>query len=273
MSMSLKKTRKILCLIFAAVMVAGNVLCFGSVLIKGTLCSPDYLKLTFLTKRVEEQCKQNFNDRIQILSLESSIPVRVFETEIKLDDEMGADAVERLFNSLDTSLYTSARIELFEELCTEYLEGNNIKYNKQQVHNTAVKAAEIYADSYGIDNIESMKAFVKETQTKYSRYASIGILLVVISIIAFFSLFSKNKDAFMAMLMGYIATGITFMLTSITALITGIGQSPKIYPSFYADAAANSVRFVFVISLLLGLAIAVVAYLLADYIERTRNYD
>ncbi|MGN0521694.1 MAG: hypothetical protein ACI4IQ_03545, partial [Eubacterium sp.] len=130
-----------------SLLVAGNILFFGSALVKNTLCSADFLKRTFLTQDLKEQCEKNFESRMNALELDSLIPVRVFETVSKVDDETSEDAIDRLFGEHDTSLYTADRVETFEELCKEYLDGNGIKYNEEQVQNTAVRATQIYADS------------------------------------------------------------------------------------------------------------------------------
>lgn len=269
--MSLKSTRKILCFLFSVLIVAGNVLFFSSMLVYSTLCSPAYLKHTFLTQEVKQQCEKDFNTRMEALALESAIPARVFETVSKIDDETSESAVDRLFGAHDTSLYTADRVETFENLCKEYLEGNKINYNEQYVKNVAEKAAHIYADSYGIDDVMQMSVFIDQVKNTYSRCTSVGVLFIVVSSIAIFMLFSKKRDAFEVIFLAYAATGITFILTSVIALIAKFGQHALIEPSFYADAAANVVRTVFIIALMFGIALTVISYLPAIQIEKNRS--
>lgn len=270
--MSLKTLRKILAVIFIVIMTVGGSVFVVSQIVHFTLCSEDYLLKFFASEKITQQCKDNFNQRIEALEAKSGIPARVFDAVYNFPEITDDTAVHRLFAGHDTSLYNKAIVDRFEALCTEYLDGNSIKYDKELIRNTAEEAARIYADSFGIDNADGAVNFIKRADTKYSSNSSISFMLVVLSILMLTLLFSKPYDVLLRVFAAFTAEGFALALTGAVALIMKFGEHPFLSPQMYANAAAGAVRGMYVIMLLLGVLVGI-GSLIANIVmtEKTKN--
>lgn len=249
--MSLKSTRKILSVIFIFIIAAGGCLFAGTSTLRGTLCSESYMQKHFTSDKVLEQCQKNFDSRIEALSEKSGIPVRAFEAVNNFDEIKSDSPVRRLFGGHDTTLYTKDTVERFEQLCTEYLDGNSIKYDKALVHNTANEAAEIYADCFGLKNTEGLTSFVDSFYNSFEKLLSISFLMMIIPIVLLFLIYKKVYDIFQIVFSAFTAEGIALIFIGAAGLLFKWGTA-DIYPQIYAQAAGNVVKGIFVILMLLG---------------------
>lgn len=258
--MSLTKSRKILSVILSVLIAFGGVLCYSAFLIKSTLCSEAYMLKTFSSDALYTQCKNNFTDRTTAIEDKSGIPARVFETILDNRHPAGKTAVQRIFTDNNATLYDEDLVEEFEELCIEYLQGNSLKYDKKMIHNTALYAAEIYSDCFGIHNYGSILSFISSTNAQYGKYISTGLLILTVSMALLFILFTNKKDYIRRTIYsGFTTTGLSLFLIGICALIFGIAKKPMIRPYLYADALAKSVNITFVITIVVGVLITVAA--------------
>lgn len=270
--MTLKTLRKILAVIFAAIIAVSASVFAVSQVVHFTLCSENYLSKFFASEKITQQCRDNFNKRIEALEAKSGIPARVFDAVYNFSEITEDTAVHRLFAGHDTSLYNEATVDRFESLCTEYLDGNEIKYDKKLIRNTAEEAARIYADSFGIDNTDEAVKFIKQADIKYGRYSSVSFMLVVLSILMMAVLFSKPYDVFLRVFAAFTAQGFALALTGAVALIMKFGQHPLLSPQMYANAAIGAVKGMYVIMLLLGVLVGI-GFLIANIVmtEKIKN--
>lgn len=257
--MSQKTTRKILTVICIFLIGASSFMFFAAQISRITVCSQKYVEAFMFTERINAQARESFKLGLEALENESSIPSRAFEA-IYNDKSLGADeAVERLFNGHDATLYNKDTVDKFERLCIEYLEGNQIKYDKELVHNTAQRAARLYSDCFGIQNAEIIKDFIDGVRNSYSRVSSVSLLVMLVGICILFVLYKNHKQVYEMALQGFTAQGLAYIICSAVCLIAKIGQNAKIYPTLYAQAFSGFVRGVYVIALFVGIVIFAVS--------------
>lgn len=226
-------------------------------LVHYTLCNERFLSRYFCSQEVTAACKDNYYARIEALEAKSSIPKRVFEAAYNESILKDDSSLHRLFSEQDSQLDSEALVKRFEGLCTEYLQGTGQKYDKKLIHNTAEAAAEIYSDSFGLNNTSQFSSFITDEKKDYARNTSISLVLMIIPIILILVLYNKSYDILLRILSAFTATGITTMITSIVCLIAVSGSTPKISPEIYADAARNSVQGALLAALLTGTVIGI----------------
>lgn len=259
--MSLSKSRKIICFLLSVVMVIGFGLFTGVELISHTLCSQMYMEKVFSSDKIKGECEENYENRISILAIDSEIPERVFFTADENVLGKGESAVSKFFNGHDSTLYSKERVETYEKLCLEYLDGNEIEYSKEDVHNVAEKAAMIYSDSFGLKNTDEIKAFVDKVQFSEPKIASFGLFIFTMSAVIIFFLFSKKMDAAEVYCSVGTATGFSFVLIGIASLIFGLGSNPLITPQIYANAVTLAVKGDFIIAIIIGIFLSIISIL------------
>lgn len=257
--MSLRKARKILSVLFVIIMAVGGNLFFSSEIVKYTICNPSYMVKVFSLNSFYTQCEKNFTDRIEVISAKSKIPADVFKAVLDEDAVLSSNAVKKLFTDDNPELYSPDLIEQFENLCLEYLDGNKISYDKTMVHNTAVYAAEVYSDSFGIHNTQEAKAFIDNVNGNYAQYASIGLLLIVVSSAIFFIIYSKKNERKRAFASAFTALGGSLFLPGFCGLVFGVADSPMLTPQQYAKALSVAVDGAFVLLMTAGILITVLS--------------
>lgn len=258
--MSLGKARKIISLLLSVLIVTGGILFSGAEIIKYTLCNKNYMSITFSSKSVYNECVDNFKNRIEVISAKSSIPSRVFEAVLENNIPSSNTAVLRLFAGDDSTLYSGNLVEVFENLCIEYLKGNNISYDKNIIHSTAVYAAEVFSDCFGIKNAGSAIAFADKVNRSYSKYASVGMLFIIFSVAMMLIIFSQKSDLKRALYSAFTALGLSLALIGISGLIFNVGCSPMLSPQLYANALSVSVKGAFALSAVLGVIITALSF-------------
>lgn len=273
--MSLRKARRILTILLSVLIVIGGNLFFGAEIAEYTFCNQNYMTKVFSSDTFNEKCELNFKDRTAVLSAESDIPPRVFEAILDNNSFASKTAVQRLFDGYDSSLYNDDLIEQFETLCLEYLDGNKIAYDKSKIHNTAVAATEIYSDSFGISNSQEAIAFIDNVNSQHSKFASIGLLLIAISIALFLIIFTKKSDIIRAVCSAFTALGLSMLLTGICSLIFGVGDIRLLSPVHYAESLSTAVDGAFAVAIVVGLLItaASVAGSVSQYKLSVKNME
>lgn len=253
-----RSSRKLLCILLSATITVGAVMFFSATLIRGTICSEKYMLKFTQTSSLEKYCYDTYNERIALLAENSSIPVRVFEIAESVDGYKDS-AVERFFNGGNTEIYTAERINTYESLIIEYLDGVGQKYDETAVHNTAVKAAEIYSDSFGIKNVEYIRSFVNNTKEIYPKVVSIGFMLILVPSLLCVSVFTKKSRSIKYFHMAASATGISMVFISIISLVSGISTKLSITPIVYQRSISNAITVMLVLGLMLGIVITFTA--------------
>ncbi len=260
--MLLKSSRKVLCFIFTLIIVAGNFLFIGSLVARYTIASGEYINIFLGSDKVLGECDENFKKGIESVAEESLIPSRVFEAILSDETLFNENAVQRLFSNGNASFYSEDIIEKFESLCIEYLNGNEISYNKAAIHNTALKAAAVFSDSYGIKNAKAFEWIIDSVTANSPKYSSTGILLVVLAV-AFILLIQGKKKAKSYCAYAFAASGISLALTGIVGAFVGTAGLINITPHIYGNMINMSFRFAYIILFVTGVMIAAAAYYIA----------
>lgn len=181
--MTLSKSRKAMCFILTMLFSIGSILFFGTLIAKSTVLNEGYMNRIFEYSNVNEQCEKAFEDRVAVLEAQSTIPARVFDTVFKTNDTAASNVIGKLYSSQNPTLYSKNQIKQFESLCKEYLEGNNMQYDSELIHNTAIKATEAYNDCFGFNNADTLVSYIGTLNSNSSRLISIGMLLMAVPII------------------------------------------------------------------------------------------
>ncbi len=256
--MSLHKSRKIISIILTILIACGSILFFGTVITKATVMSERYTTYIFNKAGVNESCKKAFSNQIKVLEAQSGIPARVFNSVYNFNDKTGGTAIERLFSSSNTTLNTSSQTEKFEKLCREYLEGNNMQYDKELIHNTAVKATQAYSDCFGMKNTEPISNFIQNVNNHYQSYLSIGAMLFIVSMVLFIILFKNSLNASFNIFSALTLSGLTFITTGVASLITKLGLH-DITPAVYQQAFYDCIKGACIVSIVFGVVLTAVS--------------
>ncbi len=253
-----KSSRNALCFLLSFIMAVSVCAFIGSTAVKVTLCSQNYLEHFLSTQKIEDYSTEIYNQRIAVLSDNSGIPLRVFEVVENIDG-YEETVVSRFFSDGDTTIFTKDRIETYEKLIKEYLDGNEISYEEEDVYNTAVEAAKIYSDSYGVKNVGAFKSFIEKINDVYAKVSSIALIVFLIAAVFLFILFNDKKKTIAYYAGAFSAAGISCVLISLLSLIFGIGKGGKITPEIYQDAIFSAINCMFLILILIGVIITAIS--------------
>lgn len=250
--MSLSKSRKIMCIILTMFIAAGSILFFGTIITKTTVLSQKYMDYVFSKNNVNTECEKEFKQRIEILEAKSGIPARVFDAVYKTNDISNSSAITRLYNLDEPDLYTDNQIEQFESLCKEYLEGNNMQYDKELIHNTAVEATKAYSDCFGLQNSDALTDFIGKVNNNYLHFISIGVLLMAVPAMLMLILFRRSREILFNIFAAFTISGMSFTISAIASLIVKVGQNLSISPQIYSYAFGNAAKGACVVSIVFG---------------------
>lgn len=257
--MSLIKTRRVMCAILCILFAVGGILFFGTLIANITVLSESYMVSIFEHNDISQQCRDEFEEQLSVLEAESGIPTRVFDAVYNFEEITNDSTISRLYGGHDTTLYTQDTIDIFEQLCVEYLEGNNLQYDEELIHNTALEATRIYSECFGMANTEELSAFITTAKANTQSIMSIGALLIVVPIVLLLILFKKTKDIMFYIFSSLTVQGFSFITLSLASLIFKIGQNVNITPAIYAEAFADSAKGACIIFLIFGAILSAVA--------------
>lgn len=258
--MSSESTRRALSFILSVFITIGSILLVGTQIVNNTLCSQSYMNKVFSSDSVSSECTENFMTNIEALSAQSGIPARVFQAALNSEYIFRETAVDKLFLGNDASLFSDDKIELFENLCIEYLDGNDIEYNEEDIHTTAVKAAQIFADSYGFKETQLLNAFLSRVKNASPKLVSGGALIISIGIVLIIMLYAKKKDIVRNCCYSFITAGFAFVFIGAAGLIFRVWNKLQISPQFYCDAISKVVITDLVAALAVGTFIICICY-------------
>lgn len=272
--MSLRYLRKILSVALIFIIALGSTVLFGLALIQTTVCSENYISRFVDSSAVSTERKESFNRRIEALEAKSGIPSRVFDAVYNFNEITNDTAIHRVYAGFDSQLYNEATIDRFEKLCKEYLDGTGKEYDDILVRNTAIEAAKIYSDCFGLRNTQEFISFSDEFEQTFRTHMSIAVVLIVIPVTLIFIMFKKVDAILIHIFPGFIASGLTLFITGICGLLFRFGQGAVITPDIYAEALGNAVKGMFVIALLFGAVLSIGCLILHIYvIEKSKEYN
>lgn len=273
--MGLKNTRTILSILAFIIICASTVLGLASSVFSVTFASQGFLAKHLATQKIVEECNQQLHYKYEALSEEAGIPSRVFETVIK--DYSTRDnltlAASYVFTEESSLLYSEERVEYFNNLCTEYLDGNGIKYNRAEVRRAADKAAVIYSETVGIHNTHEIKEHINEFKNNCERAVSSSIIAIIISAVMLFILYSKKRYASSYIAGGIAGGGVAVVIGSLLSLIFGVGKHLGITPEIYQSGVLSMIRIYFLCLALTGCVIILLASVVPVIINKRNSED
>ena len=256
--MDLRKSRKIVCALLTLIMAIGMLASVGGAVLKYTVCRSTFMEKFLQSGKIIEQCDASYNAMLKSLEEETGIPARIYQAA---NDKfiLTETAVDRMYKNQDASMYNIDKIEVYEKLCKEYLDGSNIKYDSDAVHMAAQRAAEIYSDCYGISNSESLYFFIDDISQKSSGIISLGLLFVIVPIAAIIVIFTKRENLLSQLFASISCCGFSLVLFGIIGIAAGVGKGIMITPQIYADAFVNAIRLDFIFIIMIGAIISALA--------------
>lgn len=269
-----RSSRRLLCTLLSIIITVGAVMFLCATLIRGTLCNEKYMLKFLQNDTIEQYCYDTYNERISLLAENSGIPIRVFEVA---ENKSGYNesAVERFFSGGKTEIYTVDKINTYESLIKEYLDGVGQAYDETAVHNTAEKAAIIYSESFGIKNAEALRNFVNNTKEIYPKFVSVSFMLILIPSLLCVFMFTKKNRSLKYFYMSASSTGISMILISFICLISRVGKGLSITPVMYQRGISNAVTVMLVSALILGIIITffAVSSAYSEAEKQSKKYD
>lgn len=272
--MGLKKTRTVLSIIIALVIAISSVCMLSSLTLEFSLASQGFFSKHLITNEIAEECNNQLNLKYDALEAESGIPARVFKMSMETYSTMDnlKLAAENVFTEETAELYSNERIDYFYDLCTEYLNGNNIKYNEADVRRTAEKATRIYSETVGVHNTEAIAQYLTLFKNNCTKTTSIAIVSIILCAGLLVIIYRKKNFALSYFAGGIAGGGLATMVGALLALIFQIGTRISISPAVYQSSVASMVRIYFGYLLLVGFVLCAIGslinFLLYKYYKR-----
>lgn len=271
--MGLKNTREILSIFAYIVICVSTVIALASSVFSVTFASQGFLSKHLATTKIVEECNNQLSSKYATLEAESGIPSRVFETVVKdysTRDNLNL-AASYVFTEESSELYSVERTNYFYNLCVEYLKGNNISYNEEDVMRVADKAAKIYSDTVGIHNTEEIKAHINEFSKNCASAVSISIVAMIVSFVMLFIMYRKKRYASSYFAGGIAGGSLATVVGSLLCLIFGVGKQLEILPEIYQSGVLSMIRIYFGYLILDGFVVMGIACIVPYIISKQSN--
>lgn len=252
--MNLRKTRSVISLLITLIISLSLSCAAAALLVNFTFANASFMARFFVIDSLADECEAQLDLQFEALSVKSGIPVRVFkniENEISIKNTLRT-SVYNAYDHIDVQSTKDVRADYFYNLCTEYLEGNHLSYNEQDIRNTAREAADIYERCLGFGNIEHLIDFVDHAQKNAVR-AALGLLTVVLVFSFLFYIIYKNKSrASSYIATGVSVSGVSLILISVISLIFKVGMHFSVTPAAHYNALCSAIRLFFAIVFAVG---------------------
>lgn len=273
--MGLKKTRNILSLILSVIIAASTVITTFAFVLNITYGTSSYFINNLITDELVSACDEQLSLKYEVLAEKSGIPARVFET-VKSDSGTRNSmelAVSNLFGEESSTLYSEERVNYFYKLCTEYLDGNEIEYKKENIRLVGTEAARIYSDCVGIHGAEEIGKFLSRYKQTSARIVSAGAITITICIILSILLYKKKEEASIKICGGLAGGGFATIIGSLMLIILKSGSNIVFYPYLYQQSIYAMTRHCYLYMLLTGVAVVIVSYVFIVLFCKRLNKD
>lgn len=275
-AMTIKTSRTILSVILTVLFSAGVLAALFSFVCSSTLSSKTFLQKHFVTDSLVAECEKQLDEDFAVLSAESAIPAAVFSAsyqEFPTRDSM-LQATQYIFNEQDSALFSESRVDYFNKLCLEYLDGNNIKYKKADVRNTARKAAEIYSNCVGIHNVDYVNVRIPVLNKECGKAVTLSVFICAVIALFLILMYSDKSRAFAYLASGGAGAGIAGILSSVLLLLTKFGSDFNFSPAIYQQSIFSIIRLSLLIFLVSSAAVTAFSYLVLFSIKKkqSKNY-
>ena len=268
--MNLNTTRKIVAIILEIVMAISTVVFLISAIMTFTLADKNYFINRFATQELADECDNQLNLKFEALSYETSIPARVFE-RVETDYptiEALRQAALSVFSEENETLYSQNKVDYFYELSLEYLDGNDISYNKADIKRAAEKAARIYSDTVGLHNTGGIEARLAGFSRSYPRITIISFIVVFACFPIIMVMFKRKKNGYFYAIGGILAGAAATALGSILLVIFNPGSNINIFPEIYKQSIVSTARRDYLILAFFSIVIAVSAFSAMRFVDK-----
>lgn len=265
--MGLKATRTILSILLSFVIAAVTLITLVSFILNITFSTPSFLTERIVTPQLVSTCTEQLSMKYAALEAESGIPARVFKA---VTENAGVEfaletAAENIFSAESSSLYNEDRVNYFYKLCTEYFDGNGIEYNKKNVCRVSEKAAQIYSDTLGMHNTESIEKYISGYKMNCLKITSAGMVILTLCCSMICLIHKKRSDILFFIACGTAGGGIAAVISALISLILKVGSEIVFYPVAYQQSLYSMTRLSFIYLLLISLACMIVSYIIMIY--------
>lgn len=272
-SITIKTSRKILSIILTVLFGASVLAALFSFVFNSTLSSKNFLEKHLITDSLVTECEKQLDESFAVLSAESGIPVTVFTTaykEFPTKDSM-IQAAQYIFNEQDSTLYSQTKIDYFDKLCKEYLDGNNIKYKKSDISNVAQKAAEIYSNCVGIHNVDYVSAQLPILSKSCGKAATLSVIMCAVIGLFMIIMYSDKNRAFAYLASGSAGAGTAGIFSSVLLILTKLGSHFNCTPAIYQQSVYSIIRLSFLILLVSSVVVAIFSYIILFAIKKKQD--
>lgn len=271
--MDLKASRTLLSIILAVIVAISTVATLSSLVLNATILNKGFIMKHAVSDEMINDCNKQLDAKFSALEAESGIPARVFKT-VQNDYSTGESlrqAVSFVFDEENELLYNKERIAYFERLCQEYLDGNDIKYDKDDIYRVAEKAAMIYSDTVGIHNIGAIEEMYDKHSVSSVRVTSSGCLAIAVCAILLVVMFKKRSEGYKYLNAGLSGGAVATIICSILGILTKIGGKFNIQPIAYLHSFQAMAKTYFSILIVAGFALIVVCNFILFSILQTES--
>ena len=240
--MRLDTSRRIIATILEIVIAVSTVIFLISVIMTFTTADKNFFINQFATPALEAECNAQLNMKYEALSNETSIPARVFErvTEDYPTDEALRQAALSVFSEENETLYSENKINYFYELSVEYLDGNEISYNKDDIKRAAEQAAKIYSDTVGLHNTGGIQARIARFSRIYPQTTIASFIVAFVCFPAVMVMYKRKKHGYFNAIGGILAGSAATALSTFVLAITRFGSSIDILPEIHREAMVST---------------------------------
>ena len=266
--MGLGVTRRIICVIAAALVALSTAVLMFSSLVGSTLASQTFVE-KYMVKRAPEsgsmtaaQAEQQLDLKYKTLAAETGLPFRVFET-VKTDFPTKAtikSAFQNVFGAEDSTYYNDNMVDYFYNLCTEYLDGVEASYNEDDIRRAADKAAVIYSETIGIHNVSDVSLTLGEIRDN-AVTASIVSAAVVFSILIVMLVYVDRKKGFVYILSGASGGAFGAAVSAFIMSFMNFGTRLNVLPLGYQGSLNTIARNYFIIVAIVSVIFCAALYM------------
>ncbi len=270
--MPLKTTRRIICVILSIIIAVGMLSFFSAMIFRATAINEKFIVKHFVSDSLVSQCNEQMNMKFEALEVKSSVPARVFKT-VQKDFDTGStimQSVQAIFNEEDPTLFNTSMKDYFYNLCIEYLDGNNMSYNKKYIENTAYDAAKAYSESVGIHNTQSYRHYIEKAKNNCAKISSVSLLAVIIAVVFLCLMYTDKKSAMIYVLGGTASSGIAGAVSGILCIVFKTGANSGVLPVIYQSCFQSLLRSSFIGLIVIGAAVTAVSYVFLMMIKRSK---
>ncbi len=257
--MGLSQTRKILSVIIAALVAVATLALILSFVIGNTVTSIAFLDRVMIRGELVSACEEQLDLKYTALEAETGIPKRVFDrakSDYKVEDSLKSE-LSKVFNNEEPTPYSETMVDYFTKLCTEFLDGSEIKYDEENIKQTARKAAQIYNDTVGFHNTENATERLSTLKNRCSKAMLVSVMLIFIGLLMLMIIYAEKKKGVTYALSGVAGGAAGAMLTAITCSVFKVWNKIVVYPDAFGGAVRKAVNICTMLTVPAGAVICI----------------